>query len=45
MIVSDATNRKVRITVLDSSRVQIEVDAGANGSYDLSVTKQWSELL
>jgi hypothetical protein len=45
MIISDATNRKVRITAVDSTRVQIEVDAGANGIYDLSVTKLWSELL
>ncbi len=45
LVVADATHRQVRMTALDSTRVQIEVDAGANGRYDLSVTKLWSELL
>ena len=45
LIFSDATNRKVRVTVLNSTSLTIEVDAGANGSYDLPVTKLWSDFV
>ncbi len=45
LVVSDATQRKVRITALSATQVQIEVDASASGVYALSLTKLWSELL
>ncbi len=45
LVVSDATQRKVRITALNATQVKIEIDASASGVYELSVTKLWSELL
>ncbi len=43
--VADTGGRKVRLTVTNKTSVLIEADADANGSYELSTTKLWSELL
>lgn len=45
LLVSDAGGRKVRLTVTNKTSVLVEADADANGSYELSTTKLWSELL
>lgn len=40
-----ANGGKVRLTVIDNTSVKIELDADANGSFETSVTKLWSELV
>lgn len=44
-VVTDAANRKVRMTASNATTVLIEADADANGSYELSISKQWSALI
>ncbi|MBK5205261.1 MAG: hypothetical protein JJD98_07610 [Polaromonas sp.] len=40
-----ANGSQVRISVIDNSSVNIELDADANGTFETSVTKLWSELV
>ena len=40
-----ANGSQVRITVIDNTSVRIELDADANGTFETSVTKLWSELV
>lgn len=40
-----ANGSQVRITVIDNTSVRIELDADANGGFETSVTKLWSELV
>ena len=42
--VTDRTGAKVRATVTSATTVTIDLDADANGSYETSVNKLWSEL-
>jgi len=44
-IATDSSNRKVRVSATSSTSVLIESDADANGSYELSTSKLWSELI
>lgn len=43
--ITDATGRKLRVSVSNATSVLIEGDADGNGSYELSTSKLWSELL
>jgi hypothetical protein len=45
LVVTDGANHKVRVTAVSSSSVQIEADADGNGSYELSISKLWTELI
>lgn len=40
-----ANGGMVRVTVISNTLVNIELDADANGTFETSVTKLWSELL
>ena len=42
--VTDRTGAKVRATVTSATTVTIDLDADANGSYETSVNKLWSEI-
>lgn len=44
-IISGANGAKIRLTAINSTSVQIELDADANGTYEVSVTRAWSQLL
>lgn len=43
--VTGANGATVRLTALSSTQVRIELDADANGTYETSVIKLWSELI
>ena len=43
--VTGANGAMLRLTALSSTQVRIELDADANGTYETSVIKLWSELI
>lgn len=45
LVITDASSRKVRVTATSAAMVLIEGDVDANGSYEISIVKQWSELV
>jgi hypothetical protein len=45
MLITGAAGSKVRITATSATTVLIELDADANGSYETSKSKLWSEML
>lgn len=45
LIATGSAGSKVRLTVLNVSNVQLELDADGNGSYETSSTVAWSSLL
>lgn len=44
-LITGAAGAKVRVTAVNATTVQIELDADGNGSYETTVTKRWSEVL
>lgn len=45
MLITGAAGSKVRITATNATTLLIELDADANGSYETSTSKPWSEML
>lgn len=45
LVITGAAGSKVRITATSATTVLIELDADANGSYETSTSKLWSEML
>jgi hypothetical protein len=45
LLISGASNSALRLTVLNNSQVQEELDADGNGIYESSTTLDWATLL
>lgn len=45
LVITGAAGGKVRITATSATTVLIELDADANGSYETSTSKLWSDML
>lgn len=45
LIITGAAGGKVRITATSATTLTIDLDADGNGSYELSTSKLWSEML
>ncbi|ABM35380.1 hypothetical protein [Polaromonas naphthalenivorans] len=45
LVITGAAGGKIRVTVTSATTVLIELDADANGSYEASTSKLWSDML
>lgn len=44
LLIKGDANSQVRVTVLNSTQVKLELDANGDSTYETSVTKTWAEL-
>lgn len=44
-VITGAANAKVRVTAVDANTVRIELDADADGTFESTTTRRWSEVL
>lgn len=45
LLITGASGSKIRLSATSATQIRIELDADANGSYETSISKLWSEML